>query len=85
MVAISSEITEQKLAEEAIRESEENLRITLDSIGDAVIATDSAGRVFRMNKVAETLCGLSSAGQPSARDPFRRLSRLKDTAQWDEA
>ncbi|MFO7848491.1 MAG: PAS domain S-box protein [Spirochaetia bacterium] len=36
---------------------EENLRITLDSIGDAVIATDGSGRVVRMNPVAERLCG----------------------------
>lgn len=37
----------------------ENLRITLDSIGDAVIATDSDGRVSRMNPLAQTLTGWS--------------------------
>jgi PAS domain S-box-containing protein len=76
VVAISSEITEQKLAEDAIRESEENLRITLDSIGDAVIATDADGRVFRMNKVAETLCGLSAAN--AAGKDLSDVFRLKD-------
>ncbi|MCP4154800.1 MAG: response regulator [bacterium] len=42
---------------EALRESEENLSITLDSIGDAVIATDKKGNVTRMNPVAEKLTG----------------------------
>ncbi|MGD9949347.1 MAG: PAS domain-containing protein [Desulfobulbus sp.] len=35
----------------------ENLRITLNSIGDAVIATDTDGCVSRMNPIAETLTG----------------------------
>ncbi len=37
--------------------SEENLAITLNSIGDAVIATDTDGQVTRMNPVAEALTG----------------------------
>ncbi len=41
----------------SLRESEENLNITLHSIGDAVIATDTLGRVTRMNPVAERLTG----------------------------
>ena len=43
--------------EEALKESEQNLAITLHSIGDAVIATDGAGRVTRMNPTAERLSG----------------------------
>ncbi|MCX5736645.1 MAG: PAS domain S-box protein, partial [candidate division NC10 bacterium] len=42
---------------EALRESEEHQRITLQSIGDAVIATDRAARVVQMNPVAEALTG----------------------------
>jgi PAS domain S-box-containing protein len=37
--------------------NKENLRITLNSIGDAVIATDMYGRITRMNPAAETLTG----------------------------
>ncbi len=48
--------TVNKITKE-IQESEENLRITLDSIGDAVIATDLSGNVMRMNPVAEHLTG----------------------------
>ena len=56
-----------KQQKEALQASEESLAITLHSIGDAVIATDPAGRVTRMNATAERLTGwtLSEAmGRP---------------------
>ncbi len=46
---------------EALRESEENLRITLNAIGDAVIDTDVQGSVMRMNPTAEQLTGWEAA------------------------
>jgi PAS domain S-box-containing protein len=52
---------------EALRESEERLRITLTSIGDAVIASDAAGRVTFLNPVAAKLTGWrpeEARGQP---------------------
>ncbi len=39
----------------------ERLRVTLASIGDAVIATDEQGRVTRLNAVAEALTGWTGA------------------------
>jgi PAS domain S-box-containing protein len=39
------------------QEQRERLRVTLASIGDAVIATDAQGRVSFMNQVAESLTG----------------------------
>lgn len=45
---------------EALQKSEENLAITLQSIGDAVIATDIEGFVVRMNPAAEKLTGWTS-------------------------
>jgi PAS domain S-box-containing protein len=50
-------IKRRKQAELLLRESEENLSITLNSIGDAVIATDANGRVTKINPVAERLTG----------------------------
>ncbi|MBF0527787.1 MAG: PAS domain S-box protein [Deltaproteobacteria bacterium] len=52
--------TERKRTEEALLKSEENLKITMDSIGEAVIAADAEGRVTRMNPVAESITGWSS-------------------------
>ena len=63
------DMTESKLAEENLRRSEENLAVTLESIGDAVLTTDTAGRVTRMNPIAEKLMGLTQAealGRPVA-------------------
>ncbi|MCK5076490.1 MAG: PAS domain S-box protein, partial [Calditrichia bacterium] len=54
---IARDISSRKKAEEALRESEENLSITLNSIGEAVVATDIKGRITRMNNVAEELTG----------------------------
>lgn len=50
-------------------ERRETLRVTLHSIGDAVITTDVAGRVTYLNESAESLTGWSRAdavGQPLA-------------------
>ncbi|MCG6189249.1 PAS domain S-box protein [Maribellus maritimus] len=51
------DITDRKMAESALRENLENLRITLDSIGDAVISTNLEGHIIRMNPVAESITG----------------------------
>lgn len=56
---IFEDITELKEKEKKLRESRERLRITLESIGDAVLATDIEGRVTRMNSVAKELTGWS--------------------------
>jgi len=56
-------------AEDALHASEEQLRITLASIGDGVVATDAERRVTQLNRVAETLTGWTSdeaKGKPFA-------------------
>ncbi len=54
-----------------IVEGETNLAATLRSIGDAVIATDSEGRVSAMNRVAEKF-----TGWPEAEARGRRLNEV---------
>jgi diguanylate cyclase (GGDEF)-like protein/PAS domain S-box-containing protein len=58
---IARDISAQVRDRELLRRSEELFRVTLSSIGDAVIATDSEGRVTFMNSVAETLTGWTQA------------------------
>ncbi len=63
----AEDVTEHRRVERQIRLSEENLRITLESIGDAVIATDANGRIKRMNATAQRLTGWpleEAAGMP---------------------
>lgn len=51
----------RRRAEEALRKQSEWLRITLSSIGDAVLSTDAEGRVTFLNVVAESLTGWPQA------------------------
>jgi PAS domain S-box-containing protein len=60
-------LAEESAARQAAHEERERLRVTLASIGDAVISTDAAGRVEFLNPVAEALVGWTSgeaAGRP---------------------
>jgi diguanylate cyclase (GGDEF)-like protein/PAS domain S-box-containing protein len=49
------DITERKTAETAVFQEKERAQVTLQSIGDAVITTDSDGLIDYMNPVAESL------------------------------
>ena len=51
------DVTERKLMERELAEKHELLRVTLHSIGDAVITTDAHGRVQWLNPVAERMTG----------------------------
>ena len=51
----------RRKAEEDLRKQSDWLRVTLSSIGDAVITTDVEGHVTFMNRVAESLTGWSQA------------------------
>lgn len=51
--SLRRELAVREASENALREQEENSRILLDSLTEAVIAVDSAGCVRQMNSVAE--------------------------------
>ncbi|MEW6237437.1 MAG: PAS domain S-box protein [Candidatus Omnitrophota bacterium] len=54
---ILQDITERKRTEEALATEKERLKVTLHSIGDGVIATDSGGIIVLINTIAEKLTG----------------------------
>lgn len=54
---VFEDITDRKVMEAALAEEKERLLVTLRSIGDGVITTDTAGQVVMLNKVAEDLTG----------------------------
>ncbi len=57
LLAIVRDVTARKEAEARIAEERERFRVTLTSIGDAVICTDRAGQVTFINPMAEELTG----------------------------
>jgi two-component system cell cycle sensor histidine kinase/response regulator CckA len=69
-VAVTVDITARRQAEEELRRSREWLRVTLSSIGDAVLAADTAGKITFVNPVAVALTGWTETeclGQPIER------------------
>jgi PAS domain S-box-containing protein len=53
------DISERKKIEQSIKNSEENISSTLNSIGEGVIAADKSGLITRMNPTAEKITGMS--------------------------
>jgi len=60
-VASLLDITDRKRTERALEAEKERLLVTMRSIGDGVIATDTDGRIMLMNEVAEKLTGWSQS------------------------
>ena len=61
-------------ADRQLREQREWLRVTLTSIGDAVISTDAEGRVTFVNPVAESLTGWKA--EEASGQPVQRVFRI---------
>ncbi len=59
--ALNREVARRKHVESQLFAQKELAQVTLQSIGDAVITTDTEGRVNYLNPVAETLTGWSEA------------------------
>ena len=66
---VLAQAIERKKAEEALSQERERLAVTLRSIGDGVITTDTHGRIVMLNTVAERLTGWTqkeAEGRPLA-------------------
>ena len=57
LIAVMRDIDQRKKIALELQEEREQLRVTLRSIGDGVITSDTDGRVVLLNKVAEELTG----------------------------
>ncbi|PAW79113.1 MAG: hypothetical protein B9S32_03920 [Verrucomicrobia bacterium Tous-C9LFEB] len=60
-VGQSVEITEQHRSQEALLAEKQKLSVTLHSIGDGVVTTDTEGRVYLLNREGEYLTGWTQA------------------------
>ncbi len=72
-----TDVTRRKLAEQAEHDEKERFRITLNSIGDAVIATDIHGSVTFMNPIAETMTGW--LGNEAIGEAVEQIMPLRDS------
>lgn len=66
---VDRDITQRQYAEQALQDEKERLRVTLRSIGDAVITTNTEGKITFLNNMAEVLTGWvnkEAIGKPSA-------------------
>jgi PAS domain S-box-containing protein len=66
-----------------LAESRERFQITLNSLGDAVIATDAAGMVTYINPVAQRLTGWNNYMEARGR-PLGEVARLVDEGNRQE-
>ncbi|MEM8867160.1 MAG: response regulator [Verrucomicrobiota bacterium] len=67
ILVIIRDMTKRRRAEAGLRREKERLGVTIDTITDAVIASDANGRIERLNQEAEILTGFPSEkvlGQP---------------------
>lgn len=76
--AVRDLLAERQQAADTLRIERERYRVTLRSIGDAVIATDTEGRVSFLNQVAERLTGWEEAAAKSR--PLEDVFRIVNEA-----
>jgi PAS domain S-box-containing protein len=74
--AVRDLLAERQRVADALRAEREQYRVTLASIGDAVIATDTDGRVTFLNRVAQALTGWGS--EDAAGRPLESVFRIVD-------
>ena len=70
----NSILIERQRVEQELFAERERLRITLASIGDAVVSTDAEGRVVFLNAVAERLTGWTQV--EAANRPLTEVFRI---------
>ena len=80
---LQQEIEERKRAEADLRAQREWLRVTLSSIGDAVLTTDARGRISFLNPVAADLTGWPS--EDAEGRPFLEVLKTRNELTGEPA
>lgn len=76
--ALEADIMERKRVERRLRQSERFLQITLDSLSEGVVVTDTSGCISRLNPAAEALLGQRQ--KPLLGHPVETMGRFISTA-----
>jgi len=63
LLGVSRDITERKRIEEALRGSEEKLRLTFESLNEAIVLTDLEGFIVDINEAGFRMSGYKSKSQ----------------------
>jgi PAS domain S-box-containing protein len=74
VVLVFRDVTDERRTEQAVAEQREWLETTLESIGDAVVATDVRGHIVFMNPIAERLTGRTATS--ARRRPCGEVLRI---------
>ncbi|ESA35612.1 pas domain s-box diguanylate cyclase domain-containing protein [Leptolyngbya sp. Heron Island J] len=77
MAGSQTDITDRKQLEQSLYQEKELAQITLHSIGDAVITTDSSGNIKDFNPVAEKLTGWQA--REARRRPIAEVCKIVDS------
>ncbi|MDB6164727.1 MAG: hypothetical protein JWL98_2159, partial [Xanthomonadaceae bacterium] len=75
---VAHDVTQRKQAERALFEEKQRMRITLDSIGDAVVVCDMDLRISLLNPVAESMTGWTESD--AVGKPIGDVIKLVDMA-----
>ncbi len=78
VITLAMDVTEQRHVADALEEEKELLSVTMRSIGEGVVATDTAENIVLLNRVAEHMLGCHQSdvlGQPLSR--WLKLQHLK--------
>jgi PAS domain S-box-containing protein len=75
---VFTDVSDRQISQQQLRSERARLRVTLESIADGVITTDSKGEIVLMNSVAERLTGWSRAD--AAGRPLEEVMHLLDVS-----
>lgn len=85
IVGVSSDITDRKQAEEALRRSRDELEIILRGVGDGITVQDPSGRLIFANEAAVRLIGFDTVGSLITASPAEVLGRFEVLDEYGQA